>query len=172
MIFTAIFVFSVNDLSSSLPLFVLNQGIHLFLYWFVSILIDRFLYKNTNLCYPWIFFSLFFVCLLIFMVAFAMSKNQKCEIGWSVFSFLVLLWLMLLKRTLLSYISSFCLSFSFLSLLLSLPWSMELGKRWEAWPRSRSRCVTICYFSLRLDSYTASQISVLLASSNSIIIIR
>lgn len=127
MIFTAIFVFSVNDLSSSLPLFVLNQGIHLFLYWFVSILIDRFLYKNTNLCYPWIFFSLFFVCLLIFMVAFAMSKNQKCEIGWSVFSFLVLLWLMLLKRTLLSYISSFLSSLCFSPYLG--PWSWGRGGR-------------------------------------------
>ena len=71
------------------------------------------------------YFSRFFVCLLIFMVAFAMSKFKNfVESDNQLFPLWLLLWLKFLKRTLLS-----CFLFFLPLVLFSLLTSEERGGR-------------------------------------------
>lgn len=140
--------FSVMDLSSPLPSLVLNQGIHLCPYWLVSVLTDFFSY-DINICrYPQIFF-LFFCLLSSFYGGYSHVKILKwCEFTWSIIFFLaLLLWLMFLKRILLSY-SLFSLLLFLFSLFTPLPTVVQgLGETWEAWSRLRSGMFYL-FFSL------------------------
>ena len=102
------------------------------------------------------------------MVAFAMSKFKFCDVRKSVISFMA---------SALATISEkdFALMFPLLSASHSLFSSHFWLERWTAWPSPGAGVFPACHFSLWFDSSTALrsapfQISVLLASSDSIII--
>lgn len=138
----------MSDLSSPLFLFVLNQGIHLFLHWFISSLVSFYL-RMLTFVVTHKYFSHLLVCLLIFMVALAMSKFKNfVKLDDWLFSLWLLLWLMFLKTTALSYFLFF-LPLLF-SLFISLSVLVQGAERVvEGMPKvESSACSYLLFFPL------------------------